>query len=522
MESIFDITNLSSYKENNSIEAKKAKDSLPNSVWETYSSFANTDGGVILLGVVERADHSLLVQGVTDAHKLVADFWNTIANKQKVSLNILTNRMVYEQTVEDKTILVIEVPRADRSIRPVYIGQDPMTGTYIRFGEGDRLCDRDQVAAFYRDAASSTGDMTSLRGYDMSVFDMQSVRDYRTYFDGKHPGHVWCKQEDKLFLRSIGAIGFDREDGNTYPTLAGLLMFGHEFDIVRECPNYFLDYREVMDPSIRWTHRFVSSSGDWSGNLFDFFFHVYNRLKQAFPIPFSLDKEGARVDDVPMHRALREMITNTLAHADYQGRQGVVIVRRPDSLEFANPGDMRPGLRLALAGGTSDARNTSIMKMFSLLDFGERAGSGIPDVMDICRTELHAEPQYKVSYSPARTAMHIDTGQFPVKNPDKSDLSVKNPDKFPIKQIITDKLLAENKESEKLSVTAATLDKMVEVVDFVGLNPHASTESIAEQCRLEVENAKKYLQRLSALNIVIPEGGNRNRTYVLNPSVQIS
>jgi predicted HTH transcriptional regulator len=145
-----DINNLTAYQEDHRIEAKTAKNQIPNNIWDTYSSFANTEGGIILLGVVEENDHSLSVKGVEDAHKLIGDFWNMVNNRQKVSVNILTNNMVYEQEVEGKQIVVIEVPRADRTIRPVYIGQDPMRGTYVRYGEGDHLCNRDQVAAIYR------------------------------------------------------------------------------------------------------------------------------------------------------------------------------------------------------------------------------------------------------------------------------------------------------------------------------------------------------------------------------------
>ena len=89
--------------------------------------------------------------------------------------------------------------------------------------------------------------------------------------------------------------------------------------------------------------------------------------------------------------------------ANYFGQKGIVIIRRPDSLTFANPGDMRPGLKTALSGGTSDARNSTIMKMFGLLDFGERAGSGIPDLFDICKSELDTQPEYQITYAPART-----------------------------------------------------------------------------------------------------------------------
>ena len=46
-----EILDLLRYGEYINLECKKAEPTLPNSVWETYSSFANTDGGTILFGV---------------------------------------------------------------------------------------------------------------------------------------------------------------------------------------------------------------------------------------------------------------------------------------------------------------------------------------------------------------------------------------------------------------------------------------------------------------------------------------
>lgn len=399
---MLNIQNLADYEENYRIEAKKAKGGLPNSVWETYSAFANTDGGIILLGVDEKDGHTLVATGVEDTHKLKSDFWNMINNRQKVNINILTNGMVKEYEVDGKTVLAIEVPRADRRHRPVYVGADPMKGTYRRDFEGDYLCTPDQVAALYRDASDVSIDHRVLKDMQMDMFDMETVSRYRNRFRQFHSTHVWNDDDNELFLRHIGALAICSDDMKFHPTAAGLLMFGREYDIVREFPHYFLDYQEKLSADTRWTHRLVSSSGDWSGNLYDFFFRVYPRVTSDLPVPFITNGKD-REDETKLHLAIREVLLNALAHADHYGRQGIVIIKTENAMSFANPGDVRIGLKVALQGGVSDPRNETIMKMFSLVDVGERAGSGVPDMMATWEKYVKLKPQYKVKLNPART-----------------------------------------------------------------------------------------------------------------------
>lgn len=401
-----DINNLSGYRENNRIEAKKAKGGLPGSLWETYSSFANTDGGIILLGVDEKDDHSFVVSGVGDAHKLKTDFWNMVNNRQKISLNVLTNEMVHEQEVEGKSILVIRVPKADRRQKPVYVGQDPMRGTYRRDFEGDHLCTQDEVSAMYRDASDRSLDLKVLKSMDMTVFDMDTVHKYRNRFRQFHPAHVWNDDNDEVFLRRIGAMAVCEEDMKFHPTAAGLLMFGREYDIVREFPDYFLDYQEKDNSGARWVSRITSISGDWSGNLYDFFFRVYPRITSDLPVPF-VAKGMDRVDETALHLALREVLLNICAHADHYGRQGIVIIKDVNSMTFTNPGDIRVGLNVALSGGISDPRNVTVMKMFGLVDIGERAGSGIPDFINTWQKYVEFNPEYEITRNPDRTKLTI-------------------------------------------------------------------------------------------------------------------
>ena len=66
---MFDINHLNQYKENNCLEVKLAAGGLPKSIWETYSSFANTEGGIILLGVSEKEDGGFVIEGLENPEK---------------------------------------------------------------------------------------------------------------------------------------------------------------------------------------------------------------------------------------------------------------------------------------------------------------------------------------------------------------------------------------------------------------------------------------------------------------------
>ena len=482
---MIDFSNLEKYRENNRIEAKKATGGLPRSIWETYSAFANTLGGIILLGVEEWPDKTLHTVDLPDPDRLIKEFWDIVNNPNKTSVNILSSKDVFVQEVDGNHIVVINVPRAERSYRPVYVDGNPLS-TYRRNGEGDYKCTKEEYQAMVRDASVKTQDMLVLNEMDMSVFNKDSVRSYRQRMRLSRPGHVWEALEDEDFLLKLGAVGIG-SDGKKHPTSAGLLMFGNEYDIVREYNAYFLDYQEQYDADTRWTDRIISSSGDWSGNVYDFYFRVYNKLTQDIKVPFKMEG-GVRVDDTSVHQALREALANCLVNADYYGRQGLVVIKKRDGITMSNPGNFRIEIDTAKSGGVSDPRNGTMLKMFNLIDIGERAGSGIPNIFRVWHEQGWTAPVISESFDPDRIMLSLAFEKIGDK-------------KSAIK--IGDKKSAINAKMKE-TIIACLTDRA-----------EAKASAIAEHIGLKPSRTRDYLNELIAEGIVVAEGSNKNRVYKL-------
>lgn len=482
---MIDFSKIEQYRENNRIEAKKALGGLPKSIWETYSAFANTYGGIILLGVEELADRSFRTVDLPEPEKVIKEFWDIVNNPNKTSVNVLSAKDVFVQEVDGNHIVVINVPRAERSYKPVYVDGNPLN-TYRRNGEGDYRCTKEEYQAMVRDASVKTQDMLILDEMDISVFNEESIRSYRQRMRLSRPGHVWEALEDEDFLLKLGAVGIGK-DRKKHPTSAGLLMFGNEYDIVREFNFYFLDYQEQYDADTRWTDRVISSSGDWSGNVYDFYFRVYNKLIQDIKVPFKMEG-GARVDDTSVHKALREALANCLVHADYYGRQGLVIIKKRDGITMSNPGGFRIEIDAATSGGVSDPRNGTLLKMFNLIDIGERAGSGIPNIFRVWREQKWVMPAITEQLEPPRT---IVTLTFKKIGDKKS--AIKIGDK---KSAINTKM----KESIIVYLIDHTEAKASSIAEFIGLKP---------------SRTRDYLNELIAEGVIEADGSNRNRSYRL-------
>ena len=317
------------------------------------------------------------------------------------------NEAVTIEEPQGNRILVVRVPRAMHRSKPVYTRGNPLTGSYRRNGEGDYHCSEDEVSAMLRDAGSDPSDSPAVESLELDAICPDTLQRYRDELELKRPGYPWARLGNEDLLVRLGAAGFG-SDSRIHPTRAGLVMFGFEHQIVRELPFYFLDYRET-GTARRWDDRLTSSDGDWSGNVLDFWLRVSQKLSSMLRRPFNLDARMMRVDDTPLHRALREGLTNVLLHADYCSPSSCTVVVYDNRAVFTNPGTMLVDPQIALSGGTSRTRNPMLARMFNPIAIGERAGSGFDAMREGCAWAGAGGPEIGEDYGPDRVTLTLPT-----------------------------------------------------------------------------------------------------------------
>ena len=277
--------------------------------------------------------------GLADLERVRKALWDNLHNRKQVSSNLLTEQDIEPIEIDGKAVLRSGATRA-RQVKPVHLGSNPFGGTYLRRYEGDYPADDETVRRLLAERVEDSRDERVLKGFDFGDLDMDSVAAYRNRFAAVKPGHVWADLPLPEFLERVGAFGKNREEGVTGLRLAGLLMFGRAEVICDALPHYMVDYQERPEAKAekRWIDRLVPD-GSWSAMSMTFPQGV-SEADGGFEGAFQL-QAGQRVDDTPVHEALREALVNTLIHADFSGRVSVLVVKRPDMFGFRNPGLMR-------------------------------------------------------------------------------------------------------------------------------------------------------------------------------------
>ena len=366
------------------IEAKRAVE-IGSSLMETVCALANEPGlggGYLLLGVV-REELALFptyeVVGIDNPDKLASD----LATRCRSDFNVPVRADIRQETLNDKTVLLVFVPEAQAAEKPVYFkSQGLPRGAFRRVGPTDQRCTEDDLTVFYEGRGNETYDFSAVGDATLDDIDPDAIADYRKARAGANPDAEELRWNDTDLLLVLGCAR--PLDGRPVPTVAGVMLFGRTIALRRFFPMIRVDYIrvpgrewvpdpekrfdsiEMRDPLIRLIRRATAA--------------VMDDLPKGFSLP---DGQLQRQDvyRVPQ-RVIREAIVNAVMHRNYRAQGPIQIIRYSNRLEIINPGfSLKSPEHLGEPGSLS--RNPRIAAALHESRFAETKGSGIRVMRDM-------------------------------------------------------------------------------------------------------------------------------------------
>jgi len=379
-----------------SLEAKAARVDFPKKCYDTFSSFANTKGGVILFGIDEEKNFE--VCGVYDTNdlqkKIVSMCKDVLEPKLKPEFLVIT-------VEEGKNVLACKIDELLQKDKPCYYKNAGINnGSYIRIGDSDEVMTQNELYSIIAFKKHIKDDLRIVEDATIEDLDKNKIKKYievakkiKSNFEGF---------DDIKILKLCGVL--KEQTGKIYPTVAGVLLFA-------EYPQFFFPQLfiactafpglEVTDVGTE-EERFVDNLRV-EGTLAEMLEKALAFVTRNTKTKVIIDERGKRTDkpEYP-EKALREAIANALVHRDYsENRTSSYIQLRifKDRLEIQNPGGLYGTTRLDKLDSSEimEVRNEIIMRILEeSTDIIENRHTGIPTMKLWCDKYGLKEPEFKV------------------------------------------------------------------------------------------------------------------------------
>jgi len=393
---------LAALDESDRIEAKQARQ-IDRSIMETVCAFANEPGlggGYLLLGVTrdmqDLFSNAYRVEGIDDPEKLQSD----LASQCASIFNRPLRPRVSVETLNGKTVVVVFVPEAARTEKPIFIQNLGLPrGAFRRVGPTDQEGTEDDLVALYSGHQLDTFDAALLPDTDLSDIDPAAIDDYRQLRRAINPDAEELAWSNEDLLHALGCA--KRENGQLRPTVAGIVLFGSSMALRRCFPMMRIDY--IRAPGRQWVenpdHRFDTL--EIRAPLFTAIRRATNTVRDELIQSFSL-AEGALVrEDEPTLplRVIREAIVNAVMHRSYRIHGAIQIIRYANRLEIRNPGhSIKAEEQLGEPG--SETRNPRIAAVLHEVNIAETKGSGIRAMRELMLAQDLLPPTFESSRRP--------------------------------------------------------------------------------------------------------------------------
>ncbi|MBR4275329.1 MAG: putative DNA binding domain-containing protein [Bacilli bacterium] len=400
-----DYENLHSLKEDLNTEFKLAKTRVPVDFYETYSAFANTDGGDIFLGVEEENGEVKDLPGIANPAMYRKSILDTVANKSKCSMSLLDDSSFEEIPLPNgRFVLRIHVDEMSRHQKPLYLDGD-FTTAFVRRGSGDYVASKSQLISFLNDVRQGSYDFSvNSSGIGIEGIERESLKGFRKLLEERNPGEIDTGLDDEGFL--IATKMLKESGGKHVLTNGAILMLGTMDAIMTVFPTFFVDYQENPHEGNRYDYRLCSIDTLSHCNIFDYFINVRARSRNILPTPYEVFR-GQEISGEKILEAFTEALVNALCNADYLTGSSLLIVATPREFVIRNTGKPYLSIKEMIDGGISEPRNTELMRFFRLLRYCQRTGYGIANIFATMRRYSYPQPNLIIHSSPDYTEMRL-------------------------------------------------------------------------------------------------------------------
>ena len=343
-----------------SIEFKEAKEKVPTSFYETVISFANTNGGIILLGVDDDGE----VIGIPPENK--AKFLKNIATALNSADNISPVLYLNPTAVDynDKIIIVVQVPASSQVHN--HAGR-----IYIREYEVDIDITDNQhkIRSLFLKKGTVYTETHIYSGLKMSDLDESLFDKARNLIRSNRNDHPWLMVDNMQMLRDAVLYWNDYEQNKEGFTLASALLFGKDLTIQNLLPAYKVEAMVRIKNKDRWDDRLTLRT-----NLIDTYLQLREFINRHLPDKFFMEGDQ-RVD--LRDKIFREVIGNIIIHREYTDATATELIIEEDAVRTLNPNNPWFNGIMDLDKFNPHPKNPTIRRFFTALGWADEIGSGI-------------------------------------------------------------------------------------------------------------------------------------------------
>jgi ATP-dependent DNA helicase RecG len=369
-----------------SVEAKAAAGGLPKSVRETLSAFSNDQGGLLLLGLDERAGF------IPAAGFAAAKVRDDLASLCSDAMEPPVRADIQIEDFEGAQIVVASVPELDSAAKPCYVKARGITGgSYTRGGDGDRLLTTYEIFSLHANRGQPRDDHEIVDDATVADLDQDAVDRLLRRVRSREP-NAFSGVDNEIALIRLGVLR--RFEGGVGVTLAGLLSLGSwpQQYFPQLCVTFVAipaaQKNAIPEHSPRFTDNAIIRGP------------IPTMIEETVRVILRNTRTAGRVSGLGRGdvgefptEALREAVTNALAHRDYsplaRGTQ-VQIELYLDRLVIRNPGGLFGTVTEDDLGqeGVSSSRNGYLIELLADVYLpgtdqvvADNRGSGIPDML---------------------------------------------------------------------------------------------------------------------------------------------